>query len=114
MIELLLLLPATVADSMQTTHTSFQCYTHRAGGEILTMSQSLQSVLEAARQLPPDELRQLVERLLQEVGSTATSTPEESRKQRARSIVEETYGSIKGLDRATLISLAEDEEYCGY
>jgi hypothetical protein len=40
--------------------------------------------------------------------------PEEARKRRAVSIVEETYGSIKGLDRATLISLAEGEEYGGH
>lgn len=78
------------------------------------MNQSLQSVLEAARQLPSNELRQLVEQLLVEVDSTANLTPDEARKQRALAIVEETYGSIKGLDRATIISLAEDEEYCGY
>ena len=29
-------------------------------------------------------------------------------------IVRETSGSMAGLDRATLIMLAEDEEYCGY
>ena len=77
------------------------------------MSQSLKDILDAARQLPPNELQRLVEQLLKEVG-TANPTPEEARKQRALAIVEETYGSIKGLDRATLISLAEDEEYCGY
>ena len=78
------------------------------------MSQSLQDVLNAARQLPPDELRRLVEQLLAEDSSTVSLTPEEARKQRALSIVEETFGTIKGLDRATLISLAEDEEYCRY
>lgn len=78
------------------------------------MSQSLQDVLNAARQLPPDELRRLVEQLAAEIRSTAGTDPEEARKQRAVSIVEETYGSIKGLDRATLVSLAEDEEYSGY
>lgn len=77
------------------------------------MSQSLQDVLDAARQLPPDELRRLVEQLVAEVRSTGPA-PEEARKRRAAAIVEETYGSIKGLDRATLISLAEDEEYSGY
>jgi hypothetical protein len=77
------------------------------------MSQSLQDVLDAARQLPPDELRRLVEQLVAEVRSSGPA-PEETRKRRAVSIVEETYGSIKGLDRATLISLAEDEEYSGY
>ena len=29
-------------------------------------------------------------------------------------IIRETCGTIKGLDRETLIALAEDEEYCGY
>ncbi len=77
------------------------------------MSQSLQDVLNAARQLPPDELRRLVEHLVAEVRSTGPA-PEEERKRRAAAIVEETYGSIKGLDRATLISLAEDGEYSGY
>jgi hypothetical protein len=37
-----------------------------------------------------------------------------SARRRALAIVEETYGSIKGIDRATLISLAEDEGYSGY
>ncbi len=73
------------------------------------MSQSLQSFLEAARQLPSNELRQLVEQLLVEVDSTANLMPDEARRQRALAIVEETYGSIKGLDRETIISLAEDE-----
>lgn len=78
------------------------------------MSQSLQDVLNAARQLPPDELRRLVKQLVAEVRSTTGPAPEEARRRRAVSIVEETYGSIKGVDRATLISLAEDEEYGGY
>jgi hypothetical protein len=78
------------------------------------MSQSLQDVLNAARQLPPDERRRLVEQLVTEVRLTSDPAPEEARRRRAASIVEETYGSIKGLDRATLISLAEDEEYGGY
>lgn len=78
------------------------------------MSQSLQDVLNAARQLPPDDLRRLVEQLVAEVRSTTGPAPEEARRRRAVSIVEETYGSIKGVDRATLVSLAEDEEYGGY
>lgn len=78
------------------------------------MSQSLQDVLNAARRLPPDELRRLVEQLAAEVRSTSGPAPEEARRRRAAAIVEETYGSIKGVDRATLMSLAEDEEYSGY
>ena len=34
--------------------------------------------------------------------------------QAARAIVAETSGSMAGLDRATLIHLAEDEEFSGY
>ncbi len=78
------------------------------------MSQSLQDVLNAARQLPSDEQRRLVEQLVAEVRQTGDPALEEARRRRAASIVEETFGSIKGLDRATLISLAEDEEYSGY
>ena len=78
------------------------------------MSQSLQDVLNAARRLPPDELRRLVEQLVAEVRSAAGPAAEEARRRSAVSIVEETYGSIRGLDRATLMSLAEDEEYSGY
>jgi uncharacterized protein with von Willebrand factor type A (vWA) domain len=78
------------------------------------MSQSLQDVLNAARQLPPDEQRRLVEQLVAEVRPATEPAPEQARRRRAASIVEETFGSIKGLDRATLISLAEDEEYSGY
>ena len=78
------------------------------------MSQSLHDVLNAARQLPPDELRRLVEQLIAEVHSIAAPISEKARGRRALAIVEETYGSIKGLDRATLISLAEDEGYSGY
>lgn len=78
------------------------------------MSQSLQEVLNAARRLPPDEQRRLVEQLVAEVRPAADPGPEEARKRRAASIVEETFGSIRGLDRATLITLSEDEEYSGY
>jgi hypothetical protein len=75
------------------------------------MSQSLQEVLNAARRLPPDERQMLVEQLMADVRATVDASSEEARRRRAAAIVEETYGSIKGLDRATLISLVEDEEY---
>lgn len=78
------------------------------------MGQSLQDVLDAARRLTPDELRRLVKQLIAEVHSIAAPVSEKARGSRALSIVEATYGSIKGLDRATLISLAEDERYSGY
>ncbi len=78
------------------------------------MSRSLQNVLNAARRLPPDELRRLVAQLIAELHSIAAPVSEKARGRRARAIVEETYSSIKGLDRATLISMAEDEGHSGY
>ena len=78
------------------------------------MSQNLQSVLEAARQLPPEQRRQLAAQLLEEVEVNEPQTSELTRKQRALSIVEETFGTIKGLDRVALAQLAEDEEFSGY
>jgi hypothetical protein len=78
------------------------------------MSQNLQSVLEAARQLPPEQRRRLAAQLLEEVGVDEPPASELTRKQRALSIVEETFGAIKGLDRVALAQLAEDEEFSGY
>ena len=75
------------------------------------MSQSLQEVLDAALQLPPDEQRQLANRLLDETARPSLTAAEISRN---LEIVRRTHGTIKGLDRETIISLAEDEEYCGY
>jgi hypothetical protein len=42
------------------------------------MSQNLQSILDAARSLPPDELRQLVEHLLAEVGTNMELQPDDN------------------------------------
>ena len=78
------------------------------------MSQNLQSVLEAARQLPPEQRRRLAAQLLEEVEASEPLASELARKQRALSIVEETFGAIKGLDRVALAQLAEDEEFSGY
>jgi len=78
------------------------------------MSQNLQSVLEAARQLPPEQRRRLAAQLLEEVEVSEPLASELTRKQRALSIVEETFGAIKGLDRVALAQLAEDEEFSGY
>jgi len=78
------------------------------------MSQNLQSVLEAARQLLPEQRRRLAAQLLEEVEVNEPQTSELTRKQRALSIVEETFGAIKGLDRVALAQLAEDEEFSGY
>ena len=77
------------------------------------MSQNLTNILKAARQLPIKEQRQLAEQLLKQ-SDTNERLDSEARKRKALSIVNETYGSIKGLKRATLIRLAEDKEFCGY
>ena len=78
------------------------------------MSQNLQNVLEAARQLPLEQWRRLAAQLLEEVEASEPLASELTRKQRALSIVEETFGAIKGLDRVALAQLAEDEEFSGY
>lgn len=78
------------------------------------MSQNLQNVLEAARQLPPEQRRRLAAQLLEEVGVNEPPAAELTRRQRALSIVQETFGAIKGLDRAALVQLVEDEEFSGY
>ncbi len=75
------------------------------------MSQSLQEVLDAARQLPLDEQRELASKLLSETARPSLTDAEINRN---REIVRRTHGTIRGLDRETIISLAEDEEYCGY
>ncbi len=75
------------------------------------MSDNLETVLEAALNLTFDEQRQLAEHL------PATSQTEAQRlAQEAEwlAIVDELHGTIKGLDRETIIWLAEDEELCGY
>ncbi|MCI0489919.1 MAG: hypothetical protein L0229_25280 [Blastocatellia bacterium] len=73
--------------------------------------ENLDALLDAARKLPVDEQRQLVEQLMKETGRVA-STPDQV--QEALEAVEQTHGSLKGLDRDTIIWLAEDEELCGY
>jgi hypothetical protein len=76
------------------------------------MSDNLEAVLEAALRLPPDEQRQLAEHL----PAAAQRSQEARLAEEAEwlAIVEETCGTIKGLDRETIIWLAEDEELCGY
>ncbi len=71
------------------------------------MSQSnVESLLNEVRKLPLEEQTQLVEQLLEEIQS--------EKRQQALEAVERTRGRIKGLDRETIIWLAEDEELCGY
>ena len=73
--------------------------------------ESLESILDAARKLPPNEQRLLVEQLGKKVGQIKATS---NRTQRALEAVEKTRGSMKGLDRDTIIWLAEDEELSGY
>jgi hypothetical protein len=75
------------------------------------MTPNLDTVLEEARKLPMEERQRLANLLLRDVAGTR---PEDEEIQAARAIVAETSGSMAGLDRATLIQLAQDEEYCEY
>jgi len=65
-----------------------------------------------ALRLPLEERRQLAERL----PSIATLSNEARLAEEAewQAIVEETRGTIKGLDRETIIWLAENEELSGH
>jgi len=71
---------------------------------------TVEEILAEARKLPPEEQRQLASALLTE----AEPRNNEEDVRAALAIVEETSGSIKGLDRDTIIWLAEDEELSGY
>jgi hypothetical protein len=55
--------------------------------------------------LTEDEFDEIIERERQAIWSEQAV---------GLAIVEELYGSIKGLDRETLIGVAEDEELCGH
>lgn len=71
---------------------------------------TVEEILAEARKLPPEEQRQLASALLTEAGPRS----KEDDVRAALAIVKETSGSIKGLDRDTIIWLAEDEELSGY
>lgn len=70
---------------------------------------SFEAVLNAARQLPTEQQQQLIDELRQDMQTIA-----DEKKRQALAAVERTRGRIKGLDRETIIWLAEDEELCGY
>jgi hypothetical protein len=72
------------------------------------MSATMESILEAINQLPFNERRQLAEELVKKTELT------DEEKARQHALVDQLFGSIKGLDRETIIKLAEDEEFCGY
>jgi hypothetical protein len=72
---------------------------------------TVEEILAEARKLPPEEQRQLASALLTEAEH---QHDEEAGIHAALAIVHETSGTIKGLDRETIITLAEDEEFSGY
>ncbi len=80
--------------------------------DVRLMSQTFTDILEAASHLPVDQRRQLAAELMKDSGA---QTEEHVLSERAAALqtVDDLYGSIKGLDRQTLIWLAEDEELCG-
>jgi hypothetical protein len=73
-----------------------------------SMSMMVDEILDAARALPLSERRELAAKLAKEVAAS------DAQIEANLAIVAETRGTIKGLDRETIIALAEDEEYCGY
>ena len=75
------------------------------------MSNDLLSVLKEARKLPIEEKRRLADLLLEDLDKMKEG---DAGVKAARATVAETSGSMAGLDRATLIRLAEDEEFSGY
>ncbi|HEY6333239.1 MAG TPA: hypothetical protein VI756_28200 [Blastocatellia bacterium] len=75
------------------------------------MSSTIMELLEDANKLSEAERRELADLILKGLEMPAGERAEIAE---ALKLVEETYGSIKAPDRQTLISLAEDEEFCGY
>jgi hypothetical protein len=75
------------------------------------MSTIMDEILEAARALPLGERRELAARLAKEIAASEIKPHDV---QANLAIVERTRGTIKGLDRETIRSLAEDEEFSGY
>ena len=78
------------------------------------MSKILETILEAVRHLSLEEKQLLADKLSVEI--TRTQRPPLSAEEKARNlaIANRLYGSMKGLDRETIIKLAEDDEFCGY
>ena len=72
---------------------------------------TVEEILAEARKLPPEEQRQLAATLLAEAEREMRAADDV---EAALAIVAETSGSIKGLDRETIIWLAEDEKMRGY
>jgi hypothetical protein len=75
------------------------------------MTPELHNVLEQVKKLPIEQKRELADLILRDIEQPQNESAEV---RAALAVVEETFGSIKGVDRETLIRLAEDEEFCGY
>jgi hypothetical protein len=72
------------------------------------MSMMIEEILGAARSLPLSERRELAAKLAKEVAAS------DAQVEANLAMVAKTRGTIKGLDRDTIIALAGHEEYCGY
>jgi hypothetical protein len=75
------------------------------------MSPELRGLLEEAKKLPAEQRRELADLIVEDIRHEASDEP---RRQANLALVDELYGSLKGLDPATVRWLAEDEELCGY
>ena len=78
------------------------------------MSSTVEELLSEARKLPLDEQKRLSTQLTEGISQTEAAQADLQRQQSNLKTVDELFGTIKGLDRETLIWLAEDEELCGY
>lgn len=75
------------------------------------MSSSVEDLLAEAQKLPLEERKELNSRLSADINRSVAQTSAVEANLR---IVDELFGSVKGLDRDTVIWLAEDEELSGY
>lgn len=75
------------------------------------MSSTVEDLLAKAQKLPLDERKELSSRLSADINRSAAQASVVEANLR---IVDELFGSVKGLDRDTVIWLAEDEELSGY
>lgn len=75
------------------------------------MSSPVEDLLAEAQKLPLAEQKELSARLSAEINNSESQTSDAEANLR---FLDELFGKIKGLDRETIIWLAEDEELCGY
>jgi hypothetical protein len=67
--------------------------------------------LEEAKKLPAEQRLELADSIVENIRHEASDEP---RRQANLALIDEFYGSLKGLDPVTVKCLAEDEELCGY